>query len=527
MEAAGAEVELELRSYISVLWYRRWIVLVTLAVVLGIVALAAFTAEARYTATTTIRVVTRASLDSGAVRADDLAYVDRLENTYAHLLEGEPLRDQLQAELGLDKRPDVSAEPRANTELMDVVAEASSPELAVRIADSGSAALLRRVLDLNRQSAETADSLFSSRIVALEQELTDQKLELQQLEATADPADPALLQLGESIRLREASIIEQRSGFERNRLARDERASTLAIIEPARLPTGRSSPNVALYLAIGLIVGAIGAVGLAFLAENLRPRLQTRRDVEGAADLNVLAEIPWGGRGPQRLFNSGSTTEASFQVLRTVLFFGPTDGQLRSALITSTEAGEGKSTVVANLAQSIAKWGKPVLIVDGDLHRPSQHRIFGLDNEVGLSHVLAGAAVDGDAIQATPVPNVFVLPSGPPVPDPAGALGSQAMLELVEQLQDDYALVLIDSPSLLGAADALALVPLVGGVILVARRGRVAPEDLQGVRALLDQVHAHLLGVVLNGGSPPRDEYSRQHMRSRAHVEPTGGGADG
>ena len=72
-------------------------------------------------------------------------------------------------------------------------------------------------------------------------------------------------------------------------------------------------------------------------------------------------------------------------MLRTVLFFGPTDGQLRSALVTSTEAGEGKSTVVANLAQSVAKWGKPVLVIDADVHRPGQHRIFGIENEVGLA----------------------------------------------------------------------------------------------------------------------------------------------
>ena len=101
------------------------------------------------------------------------------------------------------------------------------------------------------------------------------------------------------------------------------------------------------------------------------------------------------------------------------------------------------------------------------------------------------------------------------------------MLELMQALEGDYALVLIDSPSLLGVADALALAPLVGGVILVARRGRVSPEDLQGVRDLLNRVDARLLGVVLNGGAAARDEHSRLYAKPRAQAKPAERGADG
>ena len=203
---------------------------------------------------TTIRVVTRASLDSGGVRSDDLAYVDRLENTYAHLLGDEPLPRS--APGGTGSRHAAGCVRRARRQhgthgdrRGGLVAGAGCANRQWRSrgpasAGSGSESadrrdrrrpLRRRELPSSSRSLPTSGSCCRDS------------------RPTPGAGDAELLQLGESVRLREVSIIGQRSEFERNRLARDERASTLAIIEPARLPTGRSSPNVVLYLAIGLI----------------------------------------------------------------------------------------------------------------------------------------------------------------------------------------------------------------------------------------------------------------------------------
>lgn len=173
-------------------------------------------------------------------------------------------------------------------------------------------------------------------------------------------------------------------------------------------------------------------------------------------------------------------------------------GSLRTLLITSATPAEGKSTIVANLALALAKSGRSVLAVDGDMLLPTLNRVFGLSNAVGLSSVLTGAATLSDAVQDSQIPRIHVLTSGPPVEDRTELLDSPAAKHVIKQAVVQFDVVLIDSPALLAVADAAVLAPLVDAVALVVRRGRSSTETVQDACKILTAVKVNPVGVIMN-----------------------------
>jgi capsular exopolysaccharide synthesis family protein len=173
-------------------------------------------------------------------------------------------------------------------------------------------------------------------------------------------------------------------------------------------------------------------------------------------------------------------------------------GTLRSLLITSSEPGEGKSTIAANLAIAFAQSGKKVIVVDCDMHIPKQHEIHGLSNKVGLSTLLKKPTNIEKRVQKSVIPGMYVLTSGPLPPNPAKILDTPQMTSLIKDLSQQYDVVLLDSPAFLALADTALLAPIVDGVILVARRNFVQEGALQETCRQLADIKAHMIGLVVN-----------------------------
>ncbi|MBE3583527.1 MAG: CpsD/CapB family tyrosine-protein kinase [Limnochordaceae bacterium] len=188
----------------------------------------------------------------------------------------------------------------------------------------------------------------------------------------------------------------------------------------------------------------------------------------------------------------------AFRTLRTNIQFASVDRPLRVMLVTSSGPDEGKSTVSANLSAALAQAGQRVLLINGDLRRPSLHRVLGCTDRIGLTNVLLGQASITEAVQETSVPNLYFLGSGPLPPNPAEVLGSQSMDQLLAQVKAAYDMVVVDMPPVVALADAAILAPRVDGVLLVVRAGRTNKEAARQAVAMLQRVRAHLLGVVLN-----------------------------
>ena len=176
-------------------------------------------------------------------------------------------------------------------------------------------------------------------------------------------------------------------------------------------------------------------------------------------------------------------------------------------MITSTGPGEGKSHTVANLAVSMAQAGKSVLVVDADLRNPTQHKLFGLSNREGLSVSLVQDQACQAYIKETAVPGVMVLTGGPIPPNPAELVGSKRMKCLIQEVSEQYDMVLIDTPPILAVTDVAILAQEVDGVILVLASGEVNKDYAQRAKELLDKVGAKILGAVLNKADMKTSEY--------------------
>ncbi len=275
--------------------------------------------------------------------------------------------------------------------------------------------------------------------------------------------------------------------------------TNVSVAEPAVVPQAPSKPYKELNIALGILVGLAGGIGLAFLFENLDTTLYTTQQIEEVTELSTLGKIPM--RRKQRhitVFNSNSVQEEAFRRLRTNLFALGDGASLHTLLVTSAEPGEGKSTVVANLASTIAKARQNVIVVDGDLRRPSLHKVFDLPNKVGLSNILKQEASLDVAVQDSKIRGVKVLTSGPLPSNPAELLGSPEMFALIRYLAQQFDLVLLDTPPLLTVADAAVLAPAVDGVMLVVARAQARREAVQAAHQQLAKVKARSVGLVVN-----------------------------
>ncbi len=266
--------------------------------------------------------------------------------------------------------------------------------------------------------------------------------------------------------------------------------------EPALFP---SYPRRSLNLALGAAAGLVLGVALAFFIEFLDTSVKRIEDVERYLDLPVLGVVPQN----MTLIAGGAATPVqveAYRVLRANVEFSKPDPSINSLCVFSAGPGEGKSLTVANLACVYAQHGGRVLVVDCDLRRPTQHRLFGVTKDDGVADYLAGGRPVAELIVPTAVPNVSVLPagsaaaSGPAVP----LLSSQRMADLIQTLKQQFDVVLYDAPPALGVSDAAVLAHQLEHAILVVQHRRYPRQMTRRARQIIEQSGAKLIGVVIN-----------------------------
>ncbi len=223
--------------------------------------------------------------------------------------------------------------------------------------------------------------------------------------------------------------------------------------------------------------------------------------------ITLKEETPTDPEPGSLLTDANSPLTEAFRTVRTNLVYLAVDKPLRSLLVTSAVPKEGKTTTVANMGATMALAGTRVLLVDADLRRPALHQFFQVDAKPGLTSLLGDQADLTHAIQATKLANLFVLPSGPHVPNPNELLGSRRMADLVKLLQEQYDVLVMDSPPMFATADPLVLAGISDGVILVLRSGAVPRDVASRVKQQLESVKANILGVVLNAFDFRREAY--------------------
>lgn len=198
-------------------------------------------------------------------------------------------------------------------------------------------------------------------------------------------------------------------------------------------------------------------------------------------------------------YDPKSPVSEQYRTIRTNIQFSSVDEEIQTIMVTSSGPGEGKSTTAANLAVVFAQQGNSVLLVDGDLRKPTVHYTFNLTNTFGLTTVLARQITLDEAVNNTSIPNLSVLTSGPIPPNPAELIGSHGMDRIIQELKESFDIVIFDTPPVLAVTDAQLLANKCDGTILVAYSSRTELEAASKAKELLVAAKGKLLGAVLNG----------------------------
>jgi polysaccharide biosynthesis transport protein len=311
------------------------------------------------------------------------------------------------------------------------------------------------------------------------------------------------------------------------------RSSNVRIIDPAMIPSTPARPAKARNIALAFLVGLVGGIGLALLRESLDNTVKTPDDVETLARLPSLAVVPAFGDGASSKKRAGLLTGASsnghdkrielvaqhlpksqvseaFRALRTALLLSQPDHPPQVILVTSALPREGKTTAAANLAVTLAQLGDKTVLVDADLRKPGIGRLLnlGTGKYAGLSSYLAGvSSLDLVTVPHPAIPNLAAIPTGPLPPNPADLLSSHRLTDAIAELRTKYKFIVIDSPPVMAATDAVILSVQADGVLLVVRSGETPKEAFTRTRDLLISVKSHILGVVLNAVDASAPDY--------------------
>jgi polysaccharide biosynthesis transport protein len=309
------------------------------------------------------------------------------------------------------------------------------------------------------------------------------------------------------------------------------KATNVRVIDAAKAPTHPYKPKLPLNSAAGMLFGLIVGAGVIIVRTRTNACVQNPGDAGlllGIPELGVIpaAEIAHRALPAATLLPSNRQLETvsmdtgtspvladSFRsVLASILFAGARQRQ-RVLVVTSANPAEGKTTTAANLAATLAKMNRKVLLIDGDIRSPRVHSIFGLDNSDGLTNVLQEitlrptAKIDA-AIRETSIPNLHVLTSGPAVQAGADLLFSASMPSILARYREQYDMILIDTPPMLLMPDARVLARVADGVILIARSRKTGREAIQAAHRRFVEDHTPVLGIVLNDWDAKMSAYN-------------------
>jgi len=304
-------------------------------------------------------------------------------------------------------------------------------------------------------------------------------------------------------------------------------ASNIQVVDQAEIPIKPYRPNKGLNLMLAAVVGLFLGVGFAFFFEYLDNTVKTPEDVEQLIHLPSFGMVPEisserrrrlekGASHPVELITHGhpkSMLSEAYRNIRTSILLSFSERPPKKILLTSPNPAEGKTTTVINTAIALAQTGVRVIVVDMDMRKPRVHKIFGEENEVGLSNFLSGNAELESILKKTEIPNLFYIPSGPIPPNPSELIGSNLFKSMMKSLEETFDHIVVDSPPVLGFTDSVIISTFVDGIILVVTGGKTPRETLQRAKEVLQQVNAKILGVVINRVDIHRSDYGYYYYR--------------
>ncbi len=564
---------MELRHYINIVWKWAWLLVLSVAIAAGSSYYASKAATPLYRTKTTMMI--GSVIDDPNPNTSQIYTSQQLAYTYIQLARREPVLKGAIDSLGLQMNwgalaGQVSASSVPQTQLLEITVVDSDPYRAKVLADAIAQQLILQSPAGNQETSQDQQIFAQAQLDDLKLKIENAQTELTQLNQELDAANSArqIQDLQSQISLLENKVSSWQLTYSQLLTSlKGGTSNVVSVVEKASVPGTPFSPNTRMNVLVAAAIGAVLAIGGAFLIEYLDDTVKSPDDVTRFTGLPVLGAIARieGDNYDEKLIAANqplSPIVESYRILRTNLRFSFVDTPARTLLMSSPSPSEGKSVTLANLAVVLAQSGLRVILVDTDLRRPVQHKIFRLLNRYGMTDAIlqissvarnvvganpalaqAAEVIDDDAarvaalveelqaeaktlrtsaerfpsihsqhqagensgsspierfLQDTPIENLRVMTSGSLPPNPAELLGSERMIALIEALKEQADLVLFDSPPTLVVADAAILSARVDGVIMVNDSGRTRSAETRRAVDELRRVHANMLGVVLN-----------------------------
>ena len=475
--------ELDLRDYLRVLRRRRAVLGITTLVVLATTLVVSFLQTPVYQGTAEVVLQARSTeslFDPNTGEPRDPA---RTVETQIRVIKSKPVEAAVREKLGT--APKVSATALGQTDVIQVKVESTDPERAAAAADTYATAYI----DFRRRQA-VEDVLAASQEV--QAKVADLQRQIERLNGRVNTASPAQRpQVEQGIAAEQQALLSQQALFKQklDQLQVDAALKTggAQLVTPAEVPASPVRPKPARNGLLGLVMGLIAGVGLAFLRDYLDDSIKEKEDLErvagSAPTLGLIPMVPdWKDRKDSMVVSSTdpkSPVAEAYRTLRTSIQFMGLDRPMRTIQVSSPAASEGKSTTISNLAVALAKAGQRVVIVCCDLRRPRVHEFFGLSNSIGFTSVLLGDVPLASALQQVEgIDRLEVLASGPVPPNPSELLSGRWTVEVLTEVQAHADVVLIDCPPVLPVTDAAVLSGRVDATLLVATAGSTTRKEL-------------------------------------------------
>jgi succinoglycan biosynthesis transport protein ExoP len=435
------------------------------------------------------------------------------EATYKQLKSVDPASD------AADAFPVIAANPgviETKTKLTDLLAdktrlsarylpnhpEIQKLDIQIKNARETLTAQRARVIETVRNDYETAVAQERSLSGSLEQ----QKNEAMELDRKSGNYN-VLERQAESDRQLWQSLLKQQKELQ---VVSNSRSNNVQVMDRATVPGAPFSPNTRRDWFTAMMAGMLVAFGLAFGIEYLDDTVKTPEDVSKRLGLPLLGLVPAirGDRVPLLSETVPHDFGEAFRSLRTSLVFTAGAGTARVIAVTSSQPLEGKTTTACNLATALALGGSRVLLIDADMRRPGLHRSMGVENEIGLSHLLVGQARVREAVQRTSEPNLFVITAGRTPPNPSELLASERMKSFLANLtQGPFEWIVLDTPPVLAVTDAVVLAGAVSAVVFVVGSEMTRRVHAERALATLRAGKPRSIGVVLNRVDFDRNKY--------------------
>jgi Mrp family chromosome partitioning ATPase/capsular polysaccharide biosynthesis protein len=516
-----------LREYVRLVWVRAWLVL-AVAVLCAVTAFFVADAQTRmyeasarlmYQPPTDVTDPTSGSysIDSSTLSIQLQSVIDTIEDPAVQkraerLMGGRALSPDIELTAGVFVPENAEGD---SSNLVEITARAPTPVAAAKTANACAAA----VIDV-RRSWEKQRYRAAQRVVK------------DQLKLFTTPSSKLTADY--------INLVQQLRNLQ---IAEATATGDFRIVVPATRPDAPVSPKPLQSAALGLGVGLVAGIGLAFISAKLDTRVRTYREAARIVDMPVIGRVPRMSRDALRGSTlvalsapDGNVSEA-LRMLRSNLEWAGIDHGLRTVLVTSCVKGEGKTLTTCNLAVTLARAGKRVIVIDADLRDPRVHTMFNLPNAVGLTSVVLGKVELREALLVFqpsramhsksdgPYPksrsaaagtcdpsdgSVLVLTSGPLPPDPGEVVASRRMSAVIAEAADSKAdYVLIDAPPVLSVGDAGAMAASVDGLLLVANLNKVRRPTLVDGREYLEALPCRKIGMVVVGETIEQKQYYR------------------